>query len=242
MGDERSGGEIGCSLGSLVSLLAPLTVWDVAEAQCQPPRTNNYITYYHDGWIRNLGGTTARGTSSFMSNYDPWVQPSGGNSSAWTMLTRTDHVRRAQIGWYEFAYDYRRTFVQYTYNDNVITYEYSPESSGPGQFSTYATLYDPGVYPNPPTWTFQVNGVTKHSVASLQWTPNEGQIAGETMTRSTQMPGGTNGRQLFANMKILYSGTWNDFGGTGVNTQPAYFGQTQNHPTFGEIWDKACYS
>lgn len=158
------------------------------------------------------------------------------------MLTRTDHSRWAQIGWWEWASDYRKTFVQYTYNDTVYTHEYTPEPSGSGQFSTYATLYDPGVYPNPPTWTFQVNGVTKKSVQSLQWTPNEGQISGEIQSRATQMPGGTNSRQLFTYMQILYSGVWYDFGGTGFNTQPAYFGQTHNLPTVGEIWDKACSS
>lgn len=60
------------------------------------------------------------------------------------------------------------------------------------------------------------------------------------------MPGGSQTRQIFWGMKIYYSGGWHDFGSippvVSVNTQPAYFGQTHNTPTVGEIWDKACSS
>lgn len=226
-------------LGSLAALL---TVLSTADAYCLPPRPNNFLTYYHDGFIRNLGGTTVGGVYSYMSNYDPYVYPNAGFSTAWTAVTRTDHTRWAQIGWLKRSSNYRRTWIQYTYNDVAYTFEYSPEPYGSGQFSTYTTLYDPGVYPNPPTWTFQVNGITKLTVQSLGWTPNEGQINGETQSRASQMPGGSQDRQLFTFMHIYYAGSWNDFGGGGAATQPAYHAWTHNIPTVGEIWDKACSS
>ncbi len=156
------------------------------------------------------------------------------------MLTRQDHTNWAQIGWREYAYDERYTYVQYTYLGVAYTHLYNPPEPE-GQFSRYTVLYDPGVYPNPPTWRFQVNGVTKKTVSSLQWTPDEGQIAGEIHTLASQMAGGTNYRQIFWGMKIYYSGAWRDFNGSPGLMDTRYFGRNTDYPaTVGEIWDKAC--
>jgi hypothetical protein len=225
----------------LFGLTLASLLWNAgtAEAKCWPNRPNDGQGY-HAGWY-SRPGTTVRGMEvGLMLNYDPWVQP-GSRVTAWPMLTRPDYANWAQIGWREFAYDERYTFVQYTYLGVAYTFHYAPEPEG--QFSRYTNLFDPGVYPNPPTWTFQVNGVTKKTISSLQWTPTEGQVSGELHTLASQMPGGTNAHQIFWGMKMYYSGAWRDFNGAPVAMNGQYFGRTPTNPTtVGEIWDKACTS
>lgn len=132
-------------------------------------------------------------------------------TSAWVMLNQIGYPRWAQVGWYEYALNYRKVFVQYWNGTGYTTLEWNPN----------------------PDWTYgeykieNAGGQYKfYNRGSLLWTaaaafdPNEGQIASEIANELNQMPGdyGALSFMAFNAMNKRLSGSWSTFSPTSVGT------------------------
>lgn len=207
-------------------------------AKCDPGRTNDGKDYA-DGYY-NAPGAVVGGVYSSILNYSPWVYADPGgvdSSSGWSMVVKTDLSDWAQVGWIEFPYGNRNTFVEYTISGSP-TDSYFPAQTT-GNINTYTTLYSP---PPDADFTFQVAGSTIKTV-SAAWTPYEGQIAAEVHTLASQMAGGSasGNNETFSDSNIYDGGTWNTFSGSPANID-SHFGYTKASPTYYGVWDKSCTS
>lgn len=203
-------------------------------AKCNPGEGNNYPTTYMDGWYSFEQSPTG-GVYSNILDYSPWVT-AGSDVSGWSMLDIRNGSTWAQIGWYEVAYGTRYTFTQW-----MTCAGCSPNTDfwnpwGTNQYIQYKVLWNNycssclSFYAGGSLYLFQY----------AQWTPNEGEIFGETKSYSDQMPGAQQYHEDFSN-SWLYQGGWREFGGT--------LGRTNNDPRFGynyngnsdfQIWDNRC--
>jgi hypothetical protein len=216
--------------GSLTSASAA-TSWE----GCQPNRANDYLTYRFDGWGRMANGIG--GIYSTIKNYSPWVQP-GSSVSAWTMLDFRSSVQHyAQVGWLEYAYSNRVTFVEWTYDNRGgwSRVEFRPQPIDAATY--YTTLYGnwaPGVF------SYQINGGTIWH-GSADFVPNEGQEYGETHSGADQMPGGTQNPEDFNHTNIWVPGSgWiaGDF--YTFNSNSNWYNIAKYSPTHLQIGDKVC--
>lgn len=209
------------ALASVAAIPGPASVL----AKCDPSRTDDGSSYW-DGWYRQVATT---GVGSDISNYDPWVHYSDDVVLAWTMLNNGSLY--AQIGWIEYPFGFRYMFTEYTTSDHVYhrkLYTAQPVDS----VHRYTTLFGSGVF------TFQLDGVTG-STAPAQFTPNEGEVYGETHSLDDQMPGGYNKHETFRNTYILHYGVWYGFAGSlQVTTGTAYLSTGGRYAL--DIWDGAC--
>lgn len=125
-------------LGSVAGFIAVFSTAPFAAssalAKCQPNRANDGVSYF-DGWYNYA--YEADGVYSTILNYSPWVQPNS-EVSAWSMLTVAPGMGTgyAQVGWWEFAYGERHTFVQWTLiGGGFQTKFWSPQPTG--SYTTY---------------------------------------------------------------------------------------------------------
>lgn len=204
-------------------------------------RSNDYVTYRWDGWYRNPG-TTVGGVYSDIYNYSPWVHdlsPTASYVAAWVMILNANNSNDfTQIGWWEYPQGVRYTFTWTNWQgESQPLYTFmSPQATN--TFSYYTVLYN-----NPSgDFGFYVNG---HLVNTnyIEFTPNAGQVSGETHTADDQMPGGYQNTEDFYSTNIYYSGGWHSFNGTPSTAGPnagSYFGIYKVDGTGLEIWDNAC--
>lgn len=210
----------------------------IAEAKCppqayDPSRVDNGYRYWAGV---STGQSSPTGVDARILNYSPWVTP-GRAAAAWTMLRKygSDTSDYAQVGWAEYPYDQRQTFVQYR---PVFTHVwFAPK---PVNTSTYYTV----LYKTPDqTFEFQVDGQVVWQ-AWAQFIPSQVQILGEILSFNTQMPGAIQAPEFFQNMWVRYGSTWQQFYGNVRNTSPANFGTyPEYNPVSGTtswIWDKDC--
>lgn len=207
-------------------------------AKCDPGRGSDYYQPYHDGWWNEPGGTVGGAYTSLL-NYSPWVYPiSSDNDSAWTMLhdsASCTHCDYAQVGWTEYAGDFRDTFVEWTHDGTFSDKYFTAEPVG--SYTTYSVLYSPST----DVFTFQVANDTVETVGA-QFTPDTGEQYGETQTLASQMPGGYNSgsHEVFSNAHIYARGQWVEFNGIGNSTDSTYFKQDRSSNQYFQIWDSAC--
>jgi hypothetical protein len=203
-----------------------------AYASCNPNRANDYLKHYGVGWLSDPGGTVG-GTYSSIYNDDPYLYSNGNDTTVgWTMINTSDRLHWAQIGWRKTETTYKE-WIQWTH-DGTFTDQYF-DVAPKFNFTTYTVLY--GYQPG--DFTFEVNGTIIANEAA-QFTPTEGQQAGEILTRASQMPGSVSGHEVLKNDHIYANGTWNTFSGTTSNANSSYFGVSSGSATEVEVWDKAC--
>jgi hypothetical protein len=209
-----------------------------AVAKCNPSRSNDK-NHWFDGWYRNTGATNVGGIYAGILNYSPWVYPYDGSNvgvSAWTMLTGSGSGERwAQIGWVEYPYGVRYTFVQWTNSagSGVTTHLYSPQPVG--STTTYTTLYGNTAG----DFTFEAGSIKDLEQATF--TPTGAQNFGETATLASQMPGGYNYFEEFTGAHMWINGSgWVAFNGTIDNYSSTYFGNYQSGSQVDGIWDRTC--
>jgi hypothetical protein len=199
-------------------------------AKCNPGRGDNHVNGFA-GWYRVPGGTVG-GVLADIYDYSPWVN-NGVGVSAWTMLNNGGQY--AQIGWVEYLYNYRVTFVQFTHDGTYTENEYF--GSAAGQTHRYTTLYNniPGDF------SFLYSGsLMEHDHATF--VPNEAEMHGENQTAANQMPGAVQLHETFRNAQIWFNGAWNSYAGSRT-IQPfgtPYYNVTSSSATSADIWDSAC--
>jgi len=228
------------------ALLFVTALWaegaDITSAKCAWPGPNrsDLQQYYLDGWKRDINGTVG-GTYGRIRNQSPWVE-AGTNydgqrrfTAAWTMVAKPGNYW-AQIGWNEYAYGERYTFVQVESGGLPYTAQYPPEPVNTETY--YTTIYDP--YPVPGHFSFTANGVQKGPWISTNWVPTNGQIFGEINILSNQMPGGTNWPLWLSDSNIYFNGAWQPFNGTPISSQFGYFPYWKQDSWTEAIWDSMC--
>ena len=89
------------------------------------------------------------------------------------MLTKSGSGYWSQVGWWEYADDDRRTFVQIGNGGGWHTLWFPKQ---PYSYTEYQTLYG-GPVPNN-IWTFKAAGQVIHQEWAY-WTPTIGQMYGE---------------------------------------------------------------
>jgi hypothetical protein len=155
---------------------------------------------------------------------------------AWPMLTKYNDDRYwAQVGWWEFAYDDRRTFVQWTDGPDSANTLWFPAQTV-GTLTEYRVVYNP--IPSL-TFDFYVN----QSVVATQWatfTPTQGQVYGEISSLANQMPGSVGQHELFGGNYVMYGNNWSAF--NGVHAPGGQFGYYFGTTSLFEIWDPKCQS
>lgn len=209
-----------------------------ALAKCEPYRANDNKSWF-DGWYRNSGRANVGGIEAGILNYSPWVYPNDGSGvgvSAWTMLTGSGSgLRWAQIGWVEYPYGVRHTFVQWTNSagNNWTTHFYTAQPVG--ATTTYTVLYNN----TPGDFTFEAGSINDTEQATF--TPSGSQNFGEIATLASQMPGGYNYFEEFTNAHIYVTGIgWEPYSGTTDNYSSTYFGNYQSGSEVDGIWDQSC--
>ena len=207
-------------------------------------RVNDNNTYF-DGWGRNFSYVIG-GVYASIYNYSPWVWPqklNNGNfnaSSAWTMLAAST-IAYGQIGWWEFAFGERHTFIQFADSSGPDTVYEDPSGSQPvGTSSYYTTLYGAdgaGVL------SFQVNGSTIFD-RLVSFSPTSAQIAGEINTLSDQMPGNTSFHEDLADSHVYTQGwqtfSGGPFSGDNFDNWAKVFPNKVVNATDIQIWDADC--
>jgi hypothetical protein len=222
----------------------------VVEAKCDPGRPHQENPdpgtggNYFDGWFRNSSAWVT-GVIADIYNYSPWVEPINGfisASLATVMLAESapNGDDYAQVGWVEYPYGYRRTFVQYTIWENGFQYTRHREDWTPQPVGTWST-YEVRLNLNNSKYEFWVNSALKYS-AGATFLPRSGQTFGELTTAANQMAGGYNGYEWFLNNKMQVAGVWSALKGNQVTDEPSWFGWERGDLTgyMLKIWDKAC--
>jgi hypothetical protein len=214
-------------IGTFTSPVVP------ANAQCMPGRPNDIRTRW-DGWWRDVTSTPIA-IQSRIRNYDPWVHPDGA-SSAWVMLTVSPYQQWVQIGWLEFPYDDRSTFIEWTEGPgNVHNLFLPPEPTD--ELTYYKLSQTPGGF------DFYINGYLVWHVGKFL-NQLEGQIFGETKSLADQMPGGYSAFNYtwLDSSQLYHNGAWRPFNGNkSVSGGSQYYGWYLHIPGYAVgIWDKAC--
>lgn len=119
--------------------------------------------------------------------------------------------------------------------------DFSPQPTG--EFTTYATLWNPNVSRGD-SWT--VNGHTVLTEIS-QFVPSQAQMLGEIHTYASQMPGDTSTHEVWKNAQIWYpggsEGSWHTYDGhpSATANSDDDFAFSPSNPTGTlDIWDTAC--
>lgn len=215
----------------------------LAEAKCNPQRSNDYVSYR---WVGSRRAATGiGGVYASILNYSPWVyyiSSTQSSVSSWTMLNNSTGDRWAQVGWLEFPSGVRYTVVQYTrYNGGSwVTWSqlYAPQTTGTSAY--YTVLYN---YPQPGNYSFQVAGSTIKTATDAPFSPGEAHAAAETQSLADQMPGGSSAgyHEQFYDTEI-WLGSWQAFAGTGLNSDSSRFTLNGLSTYNFETWDDACTS
>ncbi len=226
---------------------------------CNPERANNSSYYWIGATSQNtIDGTPPGGLYANIRTYSPFVAgPNQGASSTdsvseWVMLDSGDpqSTQWAQIGWLEFPYGVRNTFIQYADGSNNLHTDYfAPSAINSTQ--TYGVLYQPGAeYP----FTISENGSNLVSF-SVSWAPTSADIFAELHTQASQVPGGTadpSGQVAQVTNAHVWptagSGGWGNFNGytlyTSLPSGPMGFIGIAPNGVGGQnswrTWDKAC--
>lgn len=154
------------------------------------------------------------GVRSSLLEYRPYIpfEPfKTRGTAAWVGLTQAGYPRWAQVGWYEFALNYRKVFVQYWNGSGYPTYEWNPNPDWTyGEYKVQYTgtqfqFYNRGGL----IWT-----------ASAAFNPNQGEIASEIGNELNQMPGdyGSHSWMAFNAMSKRVSGIWSAYAPSAVGT------------------------
>jgi hypothetical protein len=184
---------------------------------CNPGRSGDYFTPRFAGAAN--AGLPFQDVSSYILNYSPYVSTDNVNnrSSAWPMLTDNYHGWWAQVGWREFAYSSRQTFVQFT--DNTST------GHATDWYTTADTLGNHNYYAvhtsaDNAHFTYSLGSNTIYTGAKV-FSPNEADILGETHTLASQMPGQNSIPEDFDQSYVKLGGSVLPFGGGAVVVDPS---------------------
>jgi hypothetical protein len=132
-------------------------------------------------------------------------------TSAWVMLSQIGYPRWAQIGWQEYALNYRKVFVQYWNGSGYPVTEWNPNPDW--TYGEYKVVYTG-------TQFLFYNRGTLVKTVSAAFNPDEGQIASEIANELNQMPGdyGALSFMAFNNMNKSVAGHWGQYLPTSVST------------------------
>jgi hypothetical protein len=192
--------------------------------------------------------TTIDGVTGVELNYSPWVAP-GYAAVAWVMLTDSTAHLYAQFGWLEYSGSVRHMFSQV---GNSAGYQFTQLYAAQpiNSLSSVEVSWDFGTsHP----YKYYLGGVLEGQ-DTYSFTPAEAQIAGETVSTATQMPGGydANHSQYWTNERIWYPATpgggWHYFNenfntAVAFNQNTALFGQSNFPKPYLDsqyIWDWSC--
>lgn len=133
------------------------------------------------------------------------------STSAWVMLSQAGYPRWAQIGWYEYALNYRKVFAQFWNGSGYPTYEWNPNPDW--TYGEYKVVYTGSLF------QFYNRGSLFLS-ANAAFNPNQGEIASEIANELNQMPGdyGARSWMAFNSMNKRVSGTWSAYSPSSVGT------------------------
>jgi hypothetical protein len=184
----------------------------------------------------NNGGVYAQ-----IENYSPWVDPGHVPTVAYSAVGGSINPTWAQVGWLEGPYGDRHTFLQVRSGlFTVVERLYDDAPYPEGSYIYYTVLYNN----TPGKFTFQVNGswfpYSGYSVTA-SWSPVYGEIAGETQSRRSQMPGNVSDSMGIYDGHISISGVWQNFNGSQILTDSSI--HAADGPYYGTtvwVWDKRC--
>jgi hypothetical protein len=209
--------------------------------------------YRFDGWQRNVGGLG--GNVANIRAYTPWVYPLGTGDRGtfvWTMLANGGYF--AQVGWVEYPYELRYTFVEIYDQTGDHFLEFAPEAIDSN--SSYGTLY----LNRPGQFSFNINGNLIYWF-NANFTPTRALTYGETHDLGSQMPGKVSDRTVidynfvWIGQPGTSNGSWRDINESINGQSQASAGSLANPPAtfynFGtntpydprhhiDIWDPDC--
>jgi len=239
------------AVGAVVVAAALLPVAPAAAAGdgmgCQPGRTDDGRRY--STWSGDTSGL-AGGMYAQILDYSPWVQPNRDPSSAWVMIQKSnDGNVYSQVGWWEMPYGARYTFAEIGWWDGSAgRYYFTRHLSGAlplGNSYYYNVNYNP--YDTQHPYQYWVNNqlVAEDPPLIPDGQLNMGEVAGETKSLSSQMPGGWQGpSETFNDTHYWWprgsSGGWHTFYPTAGGT-PSFTNRANlNGGSLVAINDKAC--
>jgi hypothetical protein len=218
----------------------------VVDAKCQPNRPND-LAHYQTGWYRS-NGTTMYAAEAAIEEYSPWVAVpphyswENTESTAWTMLENGVHgvgARWAQVGWMEKPNDDRRTFISWT----TASGGWLTIDNGQPQPLGYLTAYKVEYAPSSQEFKFYRGGVLWWSKPA-GFVPTKATIAGEILTKATQMPGGyAPGSDVWlfsSRYQDQPNGVWNALDGQMYSSVNAEFTYLRYGSEDLSIWDRRC--
>lgn len=191
----------------VISLLTPARV----AASCNPhgpDQVGNWAAFA----LRSAADITA--VRAQLLGYRPFVPVSftpENASAAWVGLTT--YGNWAQIGWYEYDLNYRKTFAQYTANGAVINREFNPPPDW--QYQEYSVSFTGGQF------RFYMGRTVNPLWAVVPtFDPDRGDIASEITNLMAQMPGdfGEFPFMKFIAMEKRVGAAWSAFTPDNVNT------------------------
>jgi hypothetical protein len=185
----------------------------VAAAGCDPHASNveaHRFAYALKTNVQDMDGVRAE-----VWQYRPFIPfefVRSRASSAWVMLAKTNFPYWAQMGWYEWSLNYRKTFIQYWNGSSYPTFEIAQE---PDNTFTEYKVNDPGS-----GFNFYIDGQLVKSVGGQGWDPDHGEIASEITNEVNQMAGdyGALDFMWFLVMKRRIDGAWYNFNPNVVST------------------------
>lgn len=207
-----------------------------AATKCDPGGSSDN----NHRWAGMRRSATNGGVYAQLENYSPWVDPGHVPTVAYVSVAGSTDPSWAQVGWLEGPYGDRHTFLQVqTGLFSNTSRLYSDPPYPEGSYIYYAVLYGN----TPGKFTFQVDGYwfPYQGFEVSGWTPNGGEIAAETQSRRSQMPGNVSDSMGMFDAHIFINGSWQTFNGTKFLTDSAL--HAADGPYYGTsiwVWDKRC--
>ena len=238
-------------MATSLALLQPLP----ALASCNPGRpndnTNRHVTWLH---LHGASSTTyVRAVHSVIDEYHPFVGPSNGFRAPYVMIRVQvgDIIYYAQAGWMEswglFAHHLFWEQGWFNVSTGAGWSEGDRNLSIPSGAHTYTAVWYDAPGNGSHTFKFAIDS-NYYAQRVLTWSPNDGEIAGETYGGNVQMAGDTNTKVNLKTSQAAVNGQWIDFFQTGFgpiydgpNSSNWYGGTTQSNSWF-KVWDKGCSS
>lgn len=210
----------------------------VASASCYPGMPND-SNYYFTGWNSPqvvYGEATAN--SSNIYNYpSPYVYPGSGDFS-WVMLNGTVGTEYAQVGWVQDPG--RNTFTEWN-THGVIGDNFSITPQTPGTTSWYEVDTLGGQIST--DYCFFVNGNEVGGCSGyIGWYASYGEDNSEIHTAADQMPGGIYQPEVWNNAFLFNNNVQQNFNGSLVNYNPAWFNAVVYSQTMAQAGDAYCSS
>lgn len=229
--------------------LALMLAWATpvfANSNCNPGRTNDYLTYRWDAW--DLTGINFSGVWGTIEDQSPYLHQtpgSQGNSSTWIMLANsTEYI---QIGWLDYhgaIYDVRQGFTEWDLNDGTGAHRDYFSDISDDSTSAMGVSYAAGNN----RFDLTQAGSFWRSVTPA-FVPASIQVSTETHSAADQFPGGYNDHVSFTSLRgrTLSGANMFDFNPSGmpygiqqftVNTAP--YGVLSRQGNSVSMWDTYC--